>query len=188
MAFVSVLVLAIGLAMDATAVAATRAIAAEHAGGREAAITGAWFGGFQAGMPLVGWFVGERLGPLVAMWDHWIAFLVLAAIGGKMLLDVWRGGAPTVHGRADLFAARAMLPLAIATSIDALAIGVTLPMMGAPLVGSLVTIGVTTGVLSAGAVLLGRRLGAAAGRRLDALGGVILVALGVKILVEHLGA
>jgi putative Mn2+ efflux pump MntP len=79
-----------------------------------------------------------------------------------------------------------MAPLAVATSIDALAVGVTLPMIGAPFAVSIVTIGVTTAALSAGAVLVGRRLGAAVGKRLDALGGIVLIALGVKILVEHL--
>jgi putative Mn2+ efflux pump MntP len=187
MELVSLLALAVGLSMDATAVAATRALVAERAGWREAATTAVWFGGFQAAMPLVGWWIGERIGPFVGAWDHWIAFVLLAGIGGKMLHDVWRGGEDdAARVGADPFGARTMLPLAVATSIDALAAGITLPTIGAPIAISLVTIGVTTALFSFVAVLVGRRLGSAAGKRLDVLGGVVLIGLGVKILVEHL--
>jgi putative Mn2+ efflux pump MntP len=177
----SVFVVAVGLSMDAVAAAVSRAIAAEHVGWREAVLTGAWFGAFQAGMPVVGWAIGERFGPLVAAWDHWIAF------GGKMIWDGWhpRDDAPRA---LDPFGARALAPLALATSIDALAVGLTLSLLGAPLVVSVTIIGVTTAVLSALGVRLGRRVGAAFGSRLDVLGGVILIGVGTKILVEHLAA
>jgi putative Mn2+ efflux pump MntP len=183
----SVFVVAIGLSMDAVAAAVSRAIAAERAGWREALLTGTWFGAFQAGMPVIGWLVGERFGPLVAAWDHWIAFGLLAAIGSKMIWDGWRdeGEAPRA---LDPFGARTLATLALATSIDALAVGLTLPLLGAPLVVSVTIIGVTTAILSALGVLLGRRLGAAFGRRLDVVGGVILIGVGTKILVAHLAA
>ena len=189
MSFWSILTLALGLAMDATAVAAARGLAAPAVRLRHGLIVGLAFGGAQALMPLLGWLVGSRLGPFISAWDHWVAFGLLTAIGAKML---WEARGAAVEGgdvvRADPFGARTILVLAIATSIDALAVGVTLPMLGAPLVTSLVTIGVVTALLSGAAVFLGRRFGAHLGRRLDAAGGVVLIGLGAKILIEHLRA
>jgi putative Mn2+ efflux pump MntP len=188
MSFAAIVALAVGLAMDATAVAAARGFAAPVVRLRHAIIVGLSFGLAQALMPLLGWFVGDRLGPLVSAWDHWIAFALLSAIGAKMLWEARRSNIGEEGGasRGDPFAARPMIVLAVATSIDAFAAGVTLPMVGAPLVVSLLTIGVTTAVLSASAVFLGRRFGSRLGRRLDAAGGLVLIGLGVKMLVEHL--
>jgi putative Mn2+ efflux pump MntP len=175
--------------MDATAVAAARGMAARSLQFRHVLVISLLFGGFQALMPLIGWLVGARLGPTIQAWDHWIAFALLSAIGGKMLWEARAKhdteAAPAL--RVDqLFRIRVLLVLAIATSIDALAVGVTLPMLKAPFATSLVTIGVTTTVLSAIGVLVGRRFGAALGQRLDAFGGVVLIGLGLKILIEHL--
>jgi putative Mn2+ efflux pump MntP len=192
--FASILLLAVGLAMDATAVAAARGLATPRIEGRHVAVVALFFGGFQALMPLVGWamgtFVGDRIGAMVERFDHWVAFVLLGAIGGKMLWES-RGednddddNSPGSDG--DPFAPKVMFVLAVATSIDALAVGITLPMLGADLALSLVTIGVTTAVLSALGLFAGRRFGALLGKRLDALGGVVLVGLGLKILVEHL--
>lgn len=189
MTFGAIFLLAVGLAMDATAVAAARGMAARRLQLRHVLAISLLFGGFQALMPLIGWFVGARLGPIIQAWDHWIAFALLSAIGGKMLWearakpDVDTELAPDVDA---LFNVRVLLVLAVATSIDALAVGVTLPMLNAPFASSLVTIGVTTTVLSALGVLAGRRFGAALGQRLDAFGGVVLIGLGLKILIEHL--
>jgi putative Mn2+ efflux pump MntP len=187
MSFWSILLLALGLAMDATAVAAARGLAAPAVRLRHGLIIGLAFGGAQGIMPLLGWILGNRLGPLVSAWDHWIAFVLLTAIGIKMLWES-RGAAAdgSEAGRGNPFGARPLFVLAIATSIDAFAVGVTLPMMGAPLVTSLVTIGVVTAVLSGAAVFIGRRFGARFGRRLDAAGGLVLIGLGAKILLEHL--
>lgn len=189
MDFPSLLALSVGLAMDATAVSAARGLAAPVLRVRHAATVAVFFGGFQAGMPLAGWALGSRLGPLVAAWDHWIAFVLLAGIGLKMLHEA-RSGAEAVRGRTDreLFGLRVMFVLAVATSIDAFAVGITLPMLDAPFALSLATIGVTTAVLSALGLVAGRRFGAILGRRLDAFGGLVLIALGGKILVEHLRA
>jgi putative Mn2+ efflux pump MntP len=147
-----------------------------------------FFGGFQALMPLLGWMAGTRIGPFVEAWDHWVAFVLLGAIGGKMIWESQTTKVADKRSDSDLFAPKELLVLAVATSIDALAAGLTLPMLDAPLVLSLVTIGMTTAVLSALGLFAGRRFGAALGRRLDVAGGVILVGLGVKILVEHLRA
>jgi putative Mn2+ efflux pump MntP len=187
--FGAILLLAVGLAMDATAVAAARGMAAQSLRFRHVLAISLLFGGFQALMPLLGWLVGARLGPTIQAWDHWIAFALLSGIGGKMLWearekhDAEAGPAPRVD---ELFGIRVLLVLAIATSIDALAVGVTLPMLNAPFASSLVTIGATTTVLSAIGVLVGRRFGAALGQRLDAFGGIVLIGLGLKILIEHL--
>lgn len=186
MIVVSVLVLAVGLSMDAMAVATSRGLAAAHAGWREALVVGAWFGAFQAGMPLLGWLVGETLGPLVVAWDHWIAFALLGGIGGKMLYEAWHADGEAEVVAADAFGWRVMAPLAVATSIDALAAGVTLPTLGAPPIATVIAIGLTTATLSVIGVLAGRTIGARAGRRMDALGGVVLIGLGTKILIEHL--
>lgn len=190
MTFRSILVLAVGLALDATAVSAARGLATERILWRHVLLVAAFFGGFQAFMPLIGWLVGKRVGPFVQAWDHWIAFAVLSALGLKLMRD-----ARTVNSRAgaepaetDLFGMKVMFALAVATSLDALAVGVTLPLLNAPLVLSLATIGITTALLSALGLLVGRRFGALLGKRLDVAGGLMLIALGVKILLEHLSA
>ncbi|MCB9632069.1 MAG: manganese efflux pump [Sandaracinus sp.] len=187
MSFGALFFLALGLAMDAAAVSAARGLVTPKLNLGHAARVALFFGGFQAGMPVLGWLLGRELGEYVAAWDHWIAFTLLAAIGGKMLWEAWGGDddAPEVD-EASLWSLRVMLVLAVATSIDALAIGVMLPVLEAPLVPSVTIIGVVTAAMSVLGLHLGRRFGAMFGRRLDALGGVVLVGLGVKILVEHL--
>jgi putative Mn2+ efflux pump MntP len=124
---------------------------------------------------------------LVAAWNHWIAFVLLVAIGGKMLAEGGnREKKETPHSDDDLFGPKVLFILAVATSIDALAAGLTLPMLGAPMGLSLATIGLTTAVLSAIGLFAGRLFGASLGRRLDFAGGVVLIGLGIKILVQHL--
>jgi putative Mn2+ efflux pump MntP len=187
MGFWAIFTLALGLAMDAMAVAIARGLAANRIRPRDVILVATFFGGFQALMPLLGWMAGSRMGPLLTAWNHWIAFVLLVAIGGKMLAD---GGnrqkneAPANDD--DLFGPKVLFVLAVATSIDALAAGLTLPMLGAPLGLSLATIGVTTAVLSALGLFAGRQFGASLGRRLDFAGGVVLIGLGIKILVQHL--
>jgi len=188
--FGAILLLSLGLAMDATAVAAARGLAAR--GGvrpRHVLLIAALFGGFQALMPLVGYLVGQKLGPVVERFDHWIAFVLLGGIGAKMLHEACSTQDDDAASSSnDLFRIQVLLVLAVATSIDALAVGVTLPMLGAPLVLSLVTIGVTTALLSGLGLLVGRRFGASLGKRLDMAGGLVLIGLGTKILIEHLSA
>lgn len=187
MSFGAILLLALGLSMDAAAVAAARGLATPKILPRHVVLVAAFFGGFQALMPLVGWVIGAQVGPLVRAWDHWIAFVLLGAIGGKMLWEAWGDDGDGEAQAGDLYGYKVMTVLAVATSIDALAVGITLPMLDAPLVLSLVTIGVTTAVLSALGLFAGRRFGALLGKKLDVAGGVVLIALGVKILLEHLG-
>lgn len=186
MSFGAILLLSLGLAMDATAVSAARGVAARRVLPQEVLRVALLFGGFQALMPLMGWLVGSQVGPALLEFDHWIAFGLLGAIGGKMLYEAWAGGDEGAKDETDLFRLEVLLVLAVATSIDALAVGITLPMLGAPFLLTLATIGVITALASAAGLLAGRHFGATFGRRLDALGGVVLIGLGAKILVEHL--
>jgi putative Mn2+ efflux pump MntP len=195
MSFPTILLLALGLAMDATAAAIARGVAAPAAPGRPAALAAArvaiLFGGFQALMPMLGWLLGAGVGPQVEAWDHWIAFVLLTAIGGKM---IWEAGRPPAPADSPGAAARdgrrgelrVLLLLAVATSLDAFAVGVTLPLVGAPLGRSVATIGVVTALASGLGFLVGRRFGTILGRRLDAAGGVVLIGIGLRLLVQHL--
>ncbi len=188
-------VLAVGLAMDATAVAAARSVSGVSR--RTLMILALAFGVAQAGMAALGWLLGASTASWLAKWDHWIAFVLLLAIGGKMLYEAIRGGgdddAPgagadaTPRARSEL-SARTVFILAIATSIDALAAGVTLPAVGAPPVIALILIGVITFTLSALAGLVGGRLGKHLGSKLEIVGGLALIAIGAKTLFDHLSA
>lgn len=182
------LLLAVGLALDATAVAMARGLAAEQIRMRHVLIVATAFGGFQALMSAIGWSLGTRLGPTVAAWDHWIAFVLLAGIGGKMLWESVLEPNSVPRDNESLFGLKVMLLLAIATSIDALAAGISLPMLQAPFMTSVVVIGVVTAIFSVLGLFAGRRFGAATGKRLDAVGGLVLIVIGVKILVQHLSA
>lgn len=192
----SLFALAVGLSMDAAAVAASRGLATPVLAPRHFVRIAVTFGGMQALMPLLGWAFGVHLGPWVAAWDHWIAFGLLSVLGVKMILDAWSGDddhddvdAAALGARdpqRDLYSSKELFALGVATSLDAFAVGITLPMLGASLVSSLLVIGLTTAVLSALALALGRKLGDKLGPGLDVFGGVVLIALGAKILAEHL--
>lgn len=183
----SILLIAVGLAMDATAVAAARGMAVSRVRVKHALLVAGFFGGFQALMPLLGWLLGAKIESVVGSWDDWIAAALLAGVGGKMLWEARHGdGERAIPADDDLFGLKVMLVLAVATSIDAWAVGITLPILGAPLLLSLAVIGVTTAVLSVLGLLLGRRFGATLGKRLDILGGLLLVGMGLKLVLEHI--
>ncbi len=185
----SLAILAVGLAMDAAAVSASCGLSAPALRFRHFVTVAVFFGGFQALMPLLGWALGSSIGPAVEAWDHWIAFVLLGGIGVKMIYEaVHEEEEQPKRNERDVFGFRVMALLAVATSIDAFAVGVTLPILNAPLVLSLATIGLTTAVLSALGLVVGRQFGARVGKRLDAFGGVVLVLFGTKILVEHLSS
>jgi manganese efflux pump family protein len=182
----AILLLAFGLSMDAMAVAAARGLAVKRIGVRHVLLVAGFFGGFQALMPIVGWLLGSRVGKAIEAWDHWLIFAVLGGIGGKMLWEASQEQAEETLDESQAFGLKVMLVLAIATSIDALAAGFTLPLLGAPLGVSILAIGVTTAVLSAAGLFAGHHFGAALGSRLDAIGGLVLIGLGTKTLIEHL--
>ncbi len=194
MGFAALLMLALGLAMDATAAAATRGLIASAVGARDVATIALLFGGAQAAMPAVGWAFGSAIGPLAGGFVHGIAFVVLVGLGAKMVWQARPNAAAEDNDEpSDPFEWRLLVTMAVATSIDAFAVGVTLPMLKAPMTLSLVTIGVTTAVCSGVAVVVGHRLRSAVGKervgkKFEFLGGVVLIVLGTKILIDHLTA
>lgn len=192
MTFPALLLLAVGLALDAMAVAAARGLATQRVLPRHALLVALLFGGFQGGMPLLGWAIGSGLGAIATRFGHFIASALLAAMGGKMLWEALKGGQASESDRSeperDAFEIHTLLALALATSIDAFAAGIMLPVLGAPLVLSVVTIGVTTAFLSAVGLYTGRHFGERFGRRLDALGGVILIGLALRTFLDHIGS
>jgi putative Mn2+ efflux pump MntP len=172
--------------MDAAAVALARGFAAPRIRPRDVAKVALLFGGFQAAMPVAGLFLGRALGRLASDWDHWIAFVLLTAIGLKMLKEAIDGRDESAPDAGGVFATRSLLVLAVATSIDAFAAGVTLPALGGSPALAITAIGLVTALLSGACLLLGHRFGAYFGPRMEALGGAVLVLLGVRTLVEHL--
>lgn len=177
----SALALAFGLAMDATAVAAARGLAPHRS--REVVILPLLFGGFQAGMAALGWFAGIWVGPYIARWDHWVAFVLLVGIGGKMLFEAWRGRDAQALAPATL---GLYLVLALATSIDAAAAGLTLPLVPVAPWIALVLIGTITAACSATGYQLGRFAGTRFGSKLEIIGGLVLIGMGVQLLVRAL--
>jgi putative Mn2+ efflux pump MntP len=170
--------LAFGLAMDASAVCAARAIGARSR--RELLILPLLFGGFQAGMAALGWLAGRVAGPYIAAWDHWVAFVLLVLVGGHMIVEAWRGDDDEERpGSLMLY-----LALAVATSIDAAAAGITLPLVPVPPAVALAIIGAVTVVCCVAGYASGRALGRKVGTRLGILGGGVLVAMGIDILIR----
>ena len=186
MGFLELFILAVGLSMDAFAVSVCKGLAMKKASRRAQLCCGAWFGGFQALMPLIGYFLGTLFLDAISAIDHWIAFGLLVLIGVNMLREAM-GSEEEEAADADL-SVKTMFLLAVATSIDALAVGISLAMAG---VGSIwlavLLIGVTTFVLSVIGVRVGNVFGSRYEKRAETVGGVILILLGVKILLEHLG-
>jgi len=187
MSVAELLLLAIGLAMDATAVAATRGFGARTIRIRELALVAFAFGGAQTLMPLLGSFAGARLGGAIEAYDHWIAWGILTGIGAKMLWEA-REPARAPENAGDPLRIPVLLALALATSIDALAVGLSLPLLGARVLPAALTIGLTTAVLSALGLLAGKHFGSRIGRKLDVFGALVLIGFGLKILIEHLRA
>jgi putative Mn2+ efflux pump MntP len=179
------LVIAVGLSMDAVAVSLA-ASATNRAPGRRATFRLSFhFGLFQAMMPVVGWALGVSVAPYIASIDHWLAFALLGFVGGRMIHAAVAGGAREALPR-DPSRGTTLVMLSVATSIDALAIGLTLAMLGHDIWHAAPIIGVVTGSLSFAAILVGRRVGAAVGARMEIVGGIALVAIGARILAEHL--
>ena len=178
------LILAVGLAMDAFAVSICKGLSIRKLNLRHMVIVGLWFGAFQALMPLLGYFLGSAFTQLVQALDHWIAFVLLAVIGINMIRESRKEDEECVE--AD-FTCKSMFPLAIATSIDALTVGITFAFLQVDIVPAVSFIGVTTFVLSAIGVRAGGIVGEKGKSRAELAGGVVLVLLGCKILLEHLG-
>ncbi len=179
------ILLALGLSMDAVAVSISSGMCRPEAGTWRLLRMPLAFGFFQALMPFLGWLGGASLVAHVARWDHWLAFALLTGIGGKMLWDAWRGDDDDCD-TSDPFAWGRLLVLSVATSIDALAAGLTIALIDLPVGLSLTIIGGTTTILCLPAVLLSRRLGVRWAGRAEVVGGLVLIGIGSKILMDHL--
>ena len=188
MGFGELFLLAIGVSMDAFAVSICKGLATRKAGLREMATCGVWFGGFQAMMPLIGFFLGTLFAAAIEAFDHWVAFALLAFIGGNMLKEALEKDCDCCEEHDADMSLKTMFGLAVATSIDALAVGVSLSMAGnVNIWTAAVLIGITTCGLSAVGVKIGNIFGSRFEKKAEAAGGIILILLGLKILLEHLG-
>ena len=176
-------IIAVGLSMDAFAVSICKGLSVQRVEKKHLLIAGLYFGGFQALMPLIGYLLGSRFQGLIEQIDHWIAFILLVLIGINMI----RESREEAEQLDDSFTFQTMLPLAVATSIDALAIGVTFAFLRVQIIPAVSLIGVTTFVLSALGVWLGHTVGAKYQSKAELVGGAVLVLMGLKILLEHLG-
>lgn len=178
---------ALSLSMDAFAVSLCKGLSAQALSRSAPVVTGLYFGGFQAFMPLLGHMLGAQFADKIVKYDHWIIFILLALIGGKMIHESFQkiDDAPKSADPAS-FGARVMLPLAVATSVDALAVGVSFAILNVDIVPAVTLIGLITFILSFAGVKLGSLLGAAFRSKAEFFGGVVLVLMGGKILIEHL--
>ena len=187
MSFLELLLIGVGLSMDAFAVAICQGLSMTRLNWRRAGVIALFFGGFQAAMPVLGWALGFRFAVHIQEFDHWVAFLLLGLIGGNMIREALgpeEAETACAAGRLDL---RQLFLMAVATSIDALAVGVTFAFLEVLIVPAASVIGATTFCLSLVGVAVGNFFGARYKRRAELSGGVILILLGIKILLEHLG-
>ena len=183
----SVFLIAVSLALDAFAVSVSSGIAVPGFGCPQAVKMGCWFGGFQCLMPLLGWSLGSSVSRYIEAVDHWVAFGLLALIGGKMVLEALKQNQCQAESPATDLSARHLCVLAVATSIDALAVGISMAFMQqVNILLSAAVIGLVAFAFSVAGGLLGRRLGGLFQRRATLAGGLVLIAIGVKILAEHL--
>lgn len=185
MSILEILLLGIGLSMDAFAVSICKGLSTKKLQFKHYLIIGAWFGGFQALMPTIGYFLGSTFEQYITAFDHWVAFVLLAAIGANMIKESFSGEEAETSAS---FAFKTMLLMALATSIDALAVGITfalLPDVNVPLAVCL--IGITTFLCSAAGLRVGNLFGLRYKAKAELAGGIILILIGLKILLEHLG-
>ena len=183
MSFVELLLIAVGLSMDAFAVAICKGLSIRELKPRHAVLVGLYFGGFQALMPVIGWLLGARFEHVIASFDHWVAVCLLAIIGISMIQEAFS----KAEELSDDLGVRTMVMLAVATSIDALAVGITFAFLQVKILPAAGLIGVTTFLLSALGVYIGRLFGLRYKAKAEFAGGVILILIGLKILLEHLG-
>lgn len=184
MSLIELFILAVGLSMDAFAVSICKGLAIPKLSYRECGLAGLWFGGFQALMPTIGFFLGTHFTKYITSIDHWIAFLLLALIGFNMIRESREEEEECSSASMD---AKEMFILAVATSIDALAVGITFAFLNVNIVAAASFIGFTTFVCSALGVKIGNVFGTIYKSKAEFAGGLILVLIGLKILLEHLG-
>ncbi|MGN0756012.1 manganese efflux pump MntP [Treponema sp.] len=187
MSVLELFILAVGLSMDAFAVSICKGLAAKKISFKEMCIAGAWFGGFQALMPFLGWILGSRFKYYIENFDHWIAFLLLVAIGANMIREAFSDECEKVD---NSFALKTMFVMAVATSIDALAVGITFGLLldswKEIILASLFICSITF-CFSAAGVKIGSVFGNKYEKKAEIAGGIILILIGIKILLNHLG-
>ena len=184
MSIVELFILAVGLSMDAFAVSICKGLSLGKIKPKHMCIAGAWFGGFQALMPAIGYVLGAQFQETIASIDHWIAFVLLALIGGNMIHEALDNDEEEADASLDV---KTMFLLAVATSIDALAIGITFAFLKVNIIPAVCFIGIVTFIISFAGVKIGNVFGARYKNKAEIVGGVILILLGLKILLEHLG-
>jgi len=185
MDFLSVLLIAISLSADCFAVALSGSIAMRTVSGLQIFRTSLAFGLFQALMPALGWLAGRTVVELIADYDHWVAFILLALIGGRMIWKSFRSGDSRTEN-TDITKGILLLTLSVATSIDALAVGLAFAFLEVNIVMAVSTIGLVAFVATAIGFLLGRKVSNLIGRRAEAIGGVVLIGIGLRILLTHI--
>lgn len=183
MSILDLFILAVGLSMDAFAVSVCKGLSLGKIKPKHMCIAGAWFGGFQALMPLIGYFLGSFFAEMIEKYDHWVAFVLLAIIGGNMIKESFDKD-EKVDSSMNV---KSMLLLAIATSIDALAVGVTFAFLQVQIVPAVSFIGVITFIFSAVGVKIGSLFGTKYKSKAELFGGIVLVLIGIKILLEGIG-
>lgn len=183
MSFIELFLLAVGLSMDAFAVSVCKGLSVREPKPKHALICGAYFGVFQALMPTIGYFAGRSFSDLISEYDHWVVFILLSFIGINMIRES-RGGEETLN---DDFTFKTMIILAVATSIDALAVGVSFAFLKVNLIPSVTLIGLTTFVISAIGLKVGSAFGSRYKSKAELAGGVILILIGLKVLLTDLG-
>ena len=184
MGLIELFLIAVGLSMDAFAVSVCKGLAMPKCTFKKATIVGLWFGGFQALMPAIGYVLGAQFQEAIASIDHWIAFVLLALIGGNMIHEALDNDEEEADASLDV---KTMFLLAVATSIDALAIGITFAFLKVNIIPAVCFIGIVTFIISFAGVKIGNVFGARYKNKAEIVGGIILILLGLKILLEHLG-
>ena len=184
MGLIELFLIAVGLSMDAFAVSVCKGLAMPKCTFKKAAIVGLWFGGFQALMPAIGYILGAQFQEAIASIEHWIAFVLLALIGGNMIHEALDNDEEEADASLDV---KTMFLLAVATSIDALAIGITFAFLKVNIIPAVCFIGIVTFIISFAGVKIGNVFGARYKNKAEIVGGIILILLGLKILLEHLG-
>ena len=184
MGLIELFLIAVGLSMDAFAVSVCKGLAMPKCTFKKAAIVGLWFGGFQALMPAIGYVLGAQFQETIASIEHWIAFVLLALIGGNMIHEALDNDEEEADASLDV---KTMFLLAVATSIDALAIGITFAFLKVNIIPAVCFIGIVTFIISFAGVKIGNVFGVRYKNKAEIVGGVILILLGLKILLEHLG-
>ncbi len=176
--------IAVALAMDAFAVAIVSGLTLNPLTARRIFRLSFHFGLFQFLMPIIGWLAGIAIQKYIAAYDHWVAFALLFFVGGKMIYESFQAD-ETKRTECDPTTGLSLVLLSVATSIDALAVGLSLAMLGSSIIFPAVVIGIVAALFTIGGMLLGRRIGALWGKRVEVFGGIILCAIGVKIVIEH---